>query len=38
VAVAVCWNGDTIADFLKRLIAVMGRPAAYLLKTDTLRL
>lgn len=30
VAVAVCWNGDTIADFLKRLIAVMGRPAAYL--------
>jgi hypothetical protein len=30
VAVAVCWNGDTIADFLKRLIAIMGRPAAYL--------
>jgi hypothetical protein len=30
VAVAVSWNGDTIADFLKRLIAVMGRPAAYL--------
>jgi hypothetical protein len=30
VAVAVCWNGDTLADFLKRLIAVMGRPAAYL--------
>jgi hypothetical protein len=30
VAVAAAWNGDTIADFLKRLIAVMGRPAAYL--------
>lgn len=30
VAVAVAWNGDTIADFLKRLIAQMGRPAAYL--------
>jgi hypothetical protein len=30
VAVAISWNGDTIADFLKRLIAVMGRPAAYL--------
>jgi hypothetical protein len=30
VAVAVSWNGDTIADFLKRLIAVMGRPTAYL--------
>ena len=30
VAVAVSWNGDTIADFLKRLIAVMGRPAASL--------
>ena len=30
VAVAASWNGDTIADFLKRLIAVMGRPAAYL--------
>jgi hypothetical protein len=28
--VAASWNGDTIADFLKRLIAVMGRPAAYL--------
>jgi hypothetical protein len=28
VAVAASWNGDTIADFLKRLIAVMGRPAA----------
>ena len=30
VAVAPSWNGDTIADFLKRLIATMGRPAAYL--------
>jgi hypothetical protein len=30
VAVAASWDGDTIADFLKRLIAVMGRPAAYL--------
>src|SRR5216683_921392 len=30
VAVATSWNGDTIADFLKRLIATMGRPAAYL--------
>lgn len=30
VAVATSWNGDTIADFLKRLIAAMGRPAAYL--------
>jgi hypothetical protein len=30
VAVAASWNGDTIADFLKRLIALMGRPAAYL--------
>jgi hypothetical protein len=30
VAVAVSWTGDTLADLLKRLIAVMGRPAAYL--------
>ena len=30
VAVAASWNGDTIADFLERLIATMGRPAAYL--------
>jgi hypothetical protein len=30
VAVAASWNGDTIADCLKRLIATMGRPAAYL--------
>ena len=30
VAVATSWNGDTIADFLKRLIATLGRPAAYL--------
>ncbi len=30
VAVAATWNGDTIADLLKRLIAQMGRPAAYL--------
>jgi len=30
VAVAPSWNGDTIADFLERLIATMGRPVAYL--------
>lgn len=30
VAVAASWNGESIAAFLKRLIAVMGRPAAYL--------
>jgi hypothetical protein len=30
VSVAASWTGETIADFLKRLIAVMGRPAAYL--------
>jgi hypothetical protein len=30
VAVADSWTGDTIADVLKRLIAQMGRPAAYL--------
>jgi len=24
------WTGDTLAELLKRLIAVMGRPAAYL--------
>ena len=30
VAVATSWSGETIAAFLKRLIAVMGRPAAYL--------
>jgi hypothetical protein len=29
VSVAVSWTGDTLADLLKRLIAVMGRPAAY---------
>lgn len=29
VAVAASWNGDTIAALLKRLIAQMGRPAAY---------
>jgi hypothetical protein len=28
--VADAWTGDTIADVLKRLIAQMGRPAAYL--------
>jgi len=28
VAVATSWNGDTIADFLARLIATMGRPVA----------
>lgn len=30
VSVADSWTGDRIAAFLKRLIAVMGRPAAYL--------
>src|SRR5713101_5517348 len=30
VSVADSWTGDTIADLLGRLIAVMGRPAAYL--------
>ena len=30
VAVADSWTGDTIAELLKRLIAQMGRPAAYL--------
>lgn len=30
VSVANSWTGDLIAAFLKRLIAVMGRPAAYL--------
>jgi hypothetical protein len=30
VSVAVSWTGDTLADLLKRLIAVMGRPGAYL--------
>ena len=30
VAVANTWNGETIADFLLRVIAVMGSPAAYL--------
>jgi len=29
VSVAVSWTGDTLADLLKRLIAVMGRPGAY---------
>jgi len=29
VSVAVSWTGDTRADLLKRLMAVMGRPAAY---------
>jgi hypothetical protein len=28
--VANSWTGETIADLLGRLIAVMGRPAAYL--------
>jgi hypothetical protein len=28
VSVAVSWTGDTLADVLKRLIAVMGRPVA----------
>jgi len=30
VSVAPSWSGDTIAELLKRLIARMGRPAAYL--------
>ena len=30
VAVADTWTGETIADFLLRVIAVMGSPAAYL--------
>jgi hypothetical protein len=30
VAVAESWTGDTIADLLRRLIAQLGRPAAYL--------
>src|SRR5207247_3135369 len=30
VSVADSWTGDTIAEVLDRLIAVMGRPAAYL--------
>ena len=29
VSVADAWTGDTIADVLQRLIAQMGRPAAY---------
>jgi hypothetical protein len=30
VSVAASWTGDALADLLQRLIAVMGRPAAYL--------
>jgi hypothetical protein len=30
VSVAASWTGDTLADLLKRLIAVLGRPTAYL--------
>src|SRR3989442_2653442 len=30
VSVAVSWTGESIADVLKRLIATVGRPAAYL--------
>ncbi len=30
VSVAVSWTGESIADLLKRLIATVGRPAAYL--------
>jgi hypothetical protein len=30
VSVAASWTGDTLADLLRRLIAVMGRPAASL--------
>jgi len=29
VAVAASWTGETIADFLQRVISVLGRPAAY---------
>ena len=29
VSVAASWTGDTLADLLTRLMAVMGRPAAY---------
>jgi hypothetical protein len=31
VSVALSWSGETIAEFLKRLIAVMGRPAGSML-------
>lgn len=30
VSVSASWTGETIADWLKRLIAVVGRPMAYL--------
>lgn len=30
VAVAASWTGETIAEFLQRVSAVLGRPAAYL--------
>lgn len=30
VSVAASWTGETIADFLQKVIAVTGRPAAYL--------
>lgn len=30
VSVAISWTGEDIADFLQRLIAVLGRPAGYL--------
>lgn len=30
VSVAASWTGEAVADLLRRLIAVMGRPAAYL--------
>jgi hypothetical protein len=30
VAVAASWTGDTLAELLRRLIAVLGRPAAHL--------
>ena len=30
VAVAASWTGETIADFLQKVIATAGRPAAYL--------
>ena len=30
VSVAVSWTGETLAELLKRLMAILGRPAAYL--------
>ena len=30
VAVAASWTGDTIANFIKKIIGILGRPVAYL--------